>query len=261
MEPQHPNQSPPVWKSVLGKRVLVTGASSGIGKATAVRLADLGAKVILGGREEARLAVTMSEMRAGDHAISTFDLADVACIPEWLRGIANAHGPIDGVAHCAGVQRYMGLRQLEPASVESLLSMNVTASLMLLNGARRKDVRASGLSIVLVSSVMAFAGEAMQTVYCASKGAVVSLVRSAAVELAAERIRINAVAPGVVETPMTEAMFSRITESQIETVRMAHPLGFGKPSDVANAIAFLLGEESRWITGTTLVVDGGYLSR
>ena len=138
------------------------------------------------------------------------------------------------------------------------MRINVTAALCLAKAFRQKNVSTAGSSIVYLSSVMGIVGQSGQTAYSASKGALVTLAKSLTLELSRENIRVNCVAPAVVNTEMSEKMFQSLTPEQVKQIESMHPLGIGTPRDVANAIAFLLADTGRWITGTTLVVDGGY---
>jgi len=119
----------------------------------------------------------------------------------------------------------------------------------------------TGGSVVFISSVMGVAGENGKTLYSMTKGALIAAVRSMAVELAPRKVRVNTVSPGVVESPMSRSAVYSKDEESLNRIRSLHPLGLGKPEDVANACLFLLSDEARWITGTNLVVDGGYLAR
>jgi NAD(P)-dependent dehydrogenase (short-subunit alcohol dehydrogenase family) len=175
-----------------------------------------------------------------------------------IKSLATELGPISGLAHCAGVQSIRPLRLLTASEFESMLRINVTAAMMLAKGFRQKGTHAPNGAIVLVSSVMGIVGAPGRSAYCASKGALITLTRSLALELAAEGIRVNCVAPGFVRTPLMDQTEAIIGTEQLRLVEKMHPLGFGEPLDVANSIAFLLGDASRWITGSTITVDGGY---
>jgi NAD(P)-dependent dehydrogenase (short-subunit alcohol dehydrogenase family) len=143
------------------------------------------------------------------------------------------------------------------ADMEALMRVNYGAAFALARAFRRRTMHTDNAAIVFLASVMATVGTPAVSAYAASKGALVALARSLAVELSPS-IRVNCVAPGVVETPMLEELRARLTTKQFEELDRMHLLGIGHPIDVANAVAFLLGDTGRWITGTTLVVDGGY---
>jgi NAD(P)-dependent dehydrogenase (short-subunit alcohol dehydrogenase family) len=138
------------------------------------------------------------------------------------------------------------------------MDTNFLSAMALVRGFRQRGVCAGGGSVVLFSSVMAFKGQAGQAAYCASKGALVSACRALALELAVECIRINCVAPGLVRTPMANRLQAALSADQYQAVEAAHPLGLGDPADVAAAVVYLLSNAARWVTGTTMVVDGGY---
>lgn len=246
---------------MTGKTVLVTGASSGIGRATAILVSDLGARIILVGRNEAGLEETRTKLAGTEHILAPFDLTQTEAITPWIRDLSRVHGSIRGIAHAAGAHLIRPLQMVKSADVEDMLRLNVLSSLMLAKGFRQRGVNDEGGSIVYVSSVMGAVGAPGCAVYCASKGALDAMGKALALELAKDRIRVNCVAPGVVETAMTEESASALGEAQTDTIRSLHPLGFGAAKDVANAIAFLLSEAGRWITGVIQTVDGGYTAQ
>ena len=244
-----------------GRRILVTGASAGIGRASAVTLAGLGARVIANGRNEARLAETLAALPGAGHAAAPFDLTDGDQIPAWIKGLAT-DGALGGIAHCAGTQSSKPVRGVDMAYFDQVMRANLLSALALARGLRQKGCcDAVGGAMVLVSSVAAFIGQPGNVVYSASKGGLVSAARGLAMEMLRDKIRVNCVAPAMVETEMMERFRQTTTAEQFERIRDAHPMGFGQPEDVAAAVAFLLSDAARWINGVCLPVDGGYLAQ
>ena len=246
--------------AMKGRTILVTGASSGIGRETAILLSKLEANVVIAGRDVLRLEETSSLMTGSTHRIEAFDLIDADAIPEWVRRIAQA-GPLDGLVHSAGLQRTTPLRVVSAARIEEVMRTNLVSAIMLVRGFRQKGCSTRGGSVVLISSITGLIGQPGIGAYSASKAALMGFTKSAAMELAVEGIRVNCIAPGYIETEMAAEYRERLPTQQFEEIEKMHPLGLGKPVDVANAVAFLLADTGRWITGTTLVVDGGYTAR
>lgn len=244
-----------------GRVVLVTGASSGIGRNTAILLSELGARLVLTGRDPSRLTSALSELAGEGHYIEPFNLSAVEEIPGWVRAVATKTGPLSGMAHCAGVHSHRPLKILDSQNFEEIQRINVTASIMLAKGFRQKNCCTIDASIVMLSSVAGLVGQPGIAAYAASKGALLGLTRCLALELAQQQIRVNCVAPAMVKTEMAEHFFNALNPEQIASIEQAHPLGIGKPRDVANAVAFLISDAARWITGSVLIVDGGYTAR
>lgn len=247
---------------MANKTVLVTGASEGLGRATAVLLSHLGARVVLVARRESVLQ-EVAVSCPHEAFVFPFDLTKIEDIHGWMRDVAVEVGPLDGVVHCAALLMTKGIRFVTEEEFASVMTLGVTSALALVEGLQQEGVcRHSGGSVVLLSSIAGSAGRPGLSTYCASKGAVESITRSLASLLAPLGVRVNSVAPGqVAETRFLDELKHTVTNEQFEAFRSRHPLGFGKPEYVAQAVAFLLSDASRWITGTNLVIDGGYLSQ
>lgn len=241
-----------------GRSVLVTGGSSGIGRETAVVLSELGARVVVTARRSAELEATIGRMAAGSHALEPFDLNDLDAIPEWVRSLASRHGPFDGLVHAAGIQKSIALRGLSVDTLHETFRVNFDSAVMLVKGFRQKGCCRTPGSVVLVSSVAALVGAPATASYAASKAALIGLTRSLASELAREGIRVNCIAPGLVQSDMSDQIRRTVGENRFAAMIAQYPLGLGTTWDVASAAAYLLADGSRWMTGQMLVLDGGF---
>ena len=247
---------------LTGRRILVTGASSGIGRATALLLSQLGAELVLVARDTGRLATTAALLEGSGHTVEPFDLSRSAEIPEWVKTISRKQGPLSGLVHSAGTERIRPIRFFALDSWRQFENINITSAFLLIKAFRQKDVFLSPGSIVLMSSVAGMVGQAGHAEYCASKAALIAIAKSAALEFAADGIRVNCIAPGwVEETGIAENAPQQRSPDQIEAIKRRQPLGTGKPVDVAHGAAFLVSDAARWVTGTTLVMDGGYTAQ
>lgn len=245
-----------------GKKVLVSGASSGLGRATCIELSRRGAGLILLGRNEAQLRITATQVQTDDVHLLKIDLTAFSEIYGHIKAISEAHGRIYGLCHSAGVVETRPMNAIRIESLRRMLDVNYLAGIELARAVCRRDVMTEdGGSILFISSVYSHAGAAGQTGYCGSKGALNAAARAMAIELARRKIRVNTLSPGLVQTTMTEEAFSRLSAEQRQRIEEAHPLGIGTPEDVARAAAFMLAPQNRWITGADLVLDGGYLAQ
>lgn len=241
----------------------MTGAGSGIGRSTAVLLHRLGARLSLVDRDGDGLAAVADELGGGDRLhCHVADLSDPVPIDALVSRCVARGGLLHGVVHCAGIQAIAPVRSLQIDVWRRIFAVNTEAALMLGKAMASKKVYAGqGGSIVFISSVMGMAGSAGAIAYSMSKAALDGMARSLALELAARSIRVNCIAPGFVRTPLLDRTGKLWDEDQRKAVEDLHPLGFGLPEDIANAVAFLLADTGRWITGSVMVVDGGYLAR
>lgn len=246
--------------SLDGQSILVTGASSGIGREVAIWLSQQGARIVAVARDAQRLDETLSQLQGQGHAAHVFDFLGGDDVSAWMKALVKASSPLDGLVHAAGVQLPLPIRAMGLEHWERIFATNVASGFSLIKAFRQKGVCRTPSSIVMLSSVMAQVAQPALMGYCASKGAVESMVRAAALELAREGIRVNAVAPGVVRTEMAQKLEGLVGDDAMAAIERKHPLGLGSPQDVAYAVNYLLSPAARWVTGTSLVVDGGYLA-
>lgn len=240
--------------SLSGKRILVTGASSGLGRQIAVSCAAGGAQVIVCGRNTERLQESLSLLAGEGHLMIAGDLTDDAVIAETV----ERAGLIDGVVHCTGISIPMPARMARRDFVERLYNINVFTPQLLTNQLLAKNSINRGGAILFMSSSAAVRGVHGTSIYAGTKAALIAAARCIALETAKRGIRVNCLAPDLVETPMLHGSGANMpTEQWLAEQRAIHPLGLGTPDDVANAAIFFLSAASRWITGTTLIMDGG----
>lgn len=240
--------------SLENKKILVTGASSGIGKAIAIECSKMGARVIITGRNEERLAETYKEL-VGEHP--AYIVADLTK-EEDIEHLVALTDSLNGLVNCAGLTIPKPFKFLQESDIETVMTINFNAPLLLTQRLVKKKKLEKGGSVVFISSISGtkvsyIAG----SIYSASKGAINGLCKGLALELASQQIRVNTVVPGMVETNIVSG--GEIAEEQLEIDRQKYPLKrYGKPEEVAYAVVYLLSGASGWVTGSNLLIDGGY---
>ena len=245
------------------KNILITGASSGIGRQCAITFSQLGANVILIARNEERLKETYNRLKKGNHLIISQDITEYNKLEEVVNIAVDKIGRISGFVHSAGIEMTLPLRNMQPSYYEKMFSINVISGFELAKIiSKKKYIDKTGASFIFISSLFGVISQPAIVAYSSSKGALISGVKSIALELASRSIRANCISPGQIKsTRMTENIFNKLSkEEKTKRIEM-HPLGLGKPEDIANACTFLLSDASRWITGTNLIVDGGYSAK
>ena len=231
--------------SLEGKVILVTGASSGIGRQCCITLAQMGVTVILIGRNRERLEETRKMMCNEDkHIYWSADLAEIASLSQLAKDINDNVGPIDGLVNCAGVSTTLPLRFVELEKVDDFLRINVMSGYFLVKEFSRAGMFNHGASFIFMSSIMGIVGEVGKSLYGLTKGAIISMV--------------NCISPGVVVTPINENLPHIANADKRAVLEKKHLLGLGKTEYIANTCVFLLSDASCWITGQNIIVDGGY---
>ena len=240
--------------SLDGKTILVTGASSGIGRVTAIECSKMGAKVVVTGRNADKLKDTFDNLVGEGHMMVTADLN----LPEDVEKLVAEIPQIDGLVNNAGVDRNKPINFIKKEDLDYIYQTNVCAGMLLNKALLKKKKINKGASIVFTSSISSKLNTPGLAMYASSKAALASYMRSCAVELADKGIRSNAVHPGMVETKLIQDAAYSIED--MEKDKAFYPLKrYGKPEDVAFAIIYLLSDAASWVTGTSLVVDGGRL--
>lgn len=240
--------------SLKGKNILVTGASSGIGEATAILCDALGANVILTARSRDRLETVAKKLKNKTTVLSADLTVDID-----VNSLANDCPELDGVANCAGIVKPLPIKFIRQRNIDEVMNANFSSAVLVcseLASAKKFREHASVVFISSVSSLHPYLGGAL---YSSSKAALEAFARSFAIEHAGKKMRANVVCPALVKTKIFTETELATSEEEMKNYEAQYPLGFGEPEDVANAIAFFLSPASKWITGSTLKMDGGLL--
>jgi NAD(P)-dependent dehydrogenase (short-subunit alcohol dehydrogenase family) len=241
------------------KTIFITGASSGIGRQCAIAASSIGANLILIGRDQKRLEETYSCLTPGNHIYHVLDITNYDMIEKVVSDSVSKIGVISGFLSCAGIESTVPLKILSSKLLQNTFSINVFASFEIAKViSKNKYLSSNGASFVFISSIMALLGQKGKISYCSSKAALLGGIKAMALELAEKKIRANCILPAMVETEMTKNMFDTLPENSKDEIIKRHPLGIGKPEDISNLAMFLLSDLSKWITGSDIVIDGGY---
>ena len=240
--------------SLAGKTILITGASSGIGKATAIECSKLGAKVIITGRNRLRLEETFSSMSGNAHLLFEADLQ----YPSDIDMLIDSLPMLDGVVNNAGMTKTIPMAFISEEILLDVLRINTISPILITQKLLKRRKLAKSASIVFTSSISGNSvGVLGNTIYSTTKAAVNGFVKNAALELAPKNIRVNTVCPGMIDTGILSSGI--ITEEQLDEERKKYPLKrFGKPEEIAYAIIYLLSDASSFVTGSNLFIDGGF---
>lgn len=240
--------------SLKGKHIMITGASSGIGQATAILCDSLGATVTITGRNESALKETAKELKNSSKIV----VADLTS-QEQLTALVNKSGAVDGLVNCAGIVKPLPIKYIKQKNISEMFDANFSSSVLLCSELSNQKKINENASVIFISSVSAQHPYIGGSLYSASKAALEAFCRSFAIENAGKKIRANVVSPALVKTKIFTETELATSEEEMQKYESQYPLGFGEPVDVANCIAFLLSPASKWITGTTINMDGGLL--
>lgn len=240
--------------SLEGKTILVTGASSGIGKATAIECSRLGAKVAITGRDEVRLAETFSALDGNGHLQFSADLTQEENITELVDKLPQ----LNGIVHAAGIATTIPFAFIKKKNLDSIFNINFFAPTILSQMLVKSKKIVNGGSIVFLSSIDGpVTAHAANSIYAASKGAVSAMSKNMAIDLASKKIRVNTILPGMTETPLIHG--ENFTDENFEADMKLYPLKrYGRPEEIAWAAVYFLSDASSFTTGTQLIVDGGF---
>ena len=237
--------------SLEGKHILVTGASSGIGKSIALACANMGASIVLNGRNEERLKNVLSLLPLGCHKIIASDLRERDSVSSMIKQTPE----LDGIVHCAGVANRVPCKSISQSDIDFIMKTNVEAPILLQAELLAKKKLKKGASIIFISSRAYQSPSVGNAVYSASKGAIVSYAKCLALEVSTRQIRVNCICPGMV---WTDLITSVLSEDDLEIAEHKYPLKrFGRVDDIANLAVFLLSDASSWVTGTAIDISGG----
>lgn len=234
-----------------GKTILVTGASSGIGRGIAIACSKMGASVIVNGRNEQRLSETMSEMEGDDNLSLAADLSDNVALAEMVAKLPK----LDGIVHCAGIGQRVLCKQLQESDLDNMMNVNFKAPVMLQTEILKQKKINKSASVVFIASIACDSPTIGNAMYSASKGAIISYANCLALELAPRLIRVNCILPAMI---WTDLIFKGgITEEELREDEKKYPLKrYGKPEDIANLSIYLLSDASSWMSGSSIRITG-----
>lgn len=249
--------------SLQNKTILITGASSGIGKGIAIACANQGAKLLLLGRDLDRLKETLNLCENGkEHSFLSLDLQDDLNGTNNFQSFVKSHSPIHGFVHAAGMSPTVPFKVMKKEQVLAAFQLNLFSSIEILQQLIKVGIKApEGMSVLMIASVMSKVGEKGKSLYAMTKSAMIGMVKSLALEYADKKIRFNSISPAVINTPLSSKSEYRKDELAMGKVLDQHPLGLGEVEDIAHAAVYLLSDASRWTTGSNMIVDGGYLAK
>lgn len=247
--------------SLEGKTILITGASSGIGRQCAIDCSKSGARVVLVARNEERLKETFLMMDGKEHLLCPFDLNDLSEIKKIINDIISKVGKLDGFIHSAGIEKTNPVKLLNTEDYELVYKTNCLSAFEIVKHLDNIKNFKTGGSIVLIASISGVIARNGLSAYAASKGALISSARVMASEMSRRQIRVNTVSPGTILTPMMNKVLENMPEEDKKKRVEGFPLGLGSLTDISYACIYLISDASRWVTGQNLIVDGGFTAK
>ena len=238
--------------SLEGKTILVTGASSGIGRGIAIACSKMGANVLVNGRNESRLKETLQLLEGESNKIVVADLSNSVQVTEMVTELPK----LDGIVHCDGIGQRVLCKQLQERDLDEMMDVNFKAPVMLQTELLKQKKINKAASIVFIASIAADSPTVGNSMYSASKGAIISYANCLSIELAPRLIRVNCISPAMV---WTDLIFKGgITEEELREDENKYPLKrYGTPEDIANLSIYLLSDASSWMTGSNIRISGG----
>lgn len=242
--------------SLQGKTILVTGASSGIGRGIAIECSKMGAQVVITGRSIARLNETFLSLIGENHIQIIADLS----ISDEMDSLVERCPPLDGCVNNAGIPKLMTVKFIQREALNEIIAINAIAPILLTSALVKKKKLKRGASVVFISSISGVSISTLgESSYSASKGAIHGFVKGAAIDLASQKIRVNSINPGLIQTNILELAGEMFSEDQIKDKLKQYPLKrIGQPEDVAYGVIYFLSDASSWVTGASIVIDGGF---
>ncbi len=238
--------------SLAGKVILVTGASSGIGRGIAIACSKMGATIILNGRDRKKLEATLEQLEDGEHQILPADLTNPSAVKEMVMAMP----PLDGIVHCAGIGNRTLCRLLSEETVSQVMDTNFKGPVLLQQMLLEQKKINKGASIVFMASMASVSPSVGHAAYSASKGAIISYANCLSLELAPRKIRVNCISPAMVWTDLV--IQDGVDEEQLKEDEQNYPLKrYGTPEDIAHLAIYLLSDASSWMTGSNIKISGG----
>lgn len=243
-----------------GKRILVTGATGGMGRVTSIQLSKLGAKVVLCDMNEDALKEVYDQLEGEGHASYCFNLNDVDGIEALVKQMIAECGPLNGFAHCAGIAPMRPLKMTKKDDIINVMNANLFSFIEIVRCITKKGCFVDGGSIVAISSTASIQGKQSKLAYSASKAGLDGAIRCLVCDLKKKQIRVNSIMPCWVNTRMYKGYIDRYPDTfEVQEIKEKQYMGVTEPIEVANTIAFLLSDATKTITGTSILIDGGMM--